>query len=52
MLRVRIKVLGLEVARELGRAGFTVLLGAREASRGEESAAQLRGKGLVCVRTG
>jgi NAD(P)-dependent dehydrogenase (short-subunit alcohol dehydrogenase family) len=40
------KGIGFEVARQLGRAGFTVLLGAREAMRGEESAANLRKEGL------
>jgi NAD(P)-dependent dehydrogenase (short-subunit alcohol dehydrogenase family) len=39
------KGIGFEVARQLGRAGFTVLLGAREASRGQEAAAKLRGEG-------
>ena len=40
------KGIGFEVSRQLGRVGFTVLLGARDASRGEESAAKLRGEGL------
>ena len=40
------KGIGFEVARQLGRAGFTVLLGARDASRGEEAANQLRGEGV------
>lgn len=40
------KGIGFEVARQLGRAGFTVLLGARDASRGEEAAAKLRGEGF------
>lgn len=40
------KGIGFEVARQLGRAGFTVLLGARDAKRGEEAAAKLRGEGL------
>jgi NAD(P)-dependent dehydrogenase (short-subunit alcohol dehydrogenase family) len=39
------KGIGFEVARQLGRAGFTVLLGARDAARGEEAAAKLRGEG-------
>jgi NAD(P)-dependent dehydrogenase (short-subunit alcohol dehydrogenase family) len=39
------KGIGFEVARQLGRAGFTVLLGARDASRGEEAADKLRGEG-------
>ncbi|MGI4831790.1 MAG: SDR family oxidoreductase [Janthinobacterium lividum] len=40
------KGIGFEVARQLGRAGFTVLLGARDASRGEEAAGKLCGEGL------
>jgi len=32
------KGIGFEVARQLGHSGFTVLLGARDASRGEEAA--------------
>jgi len=40
------KGIGFEVARQLGRAGFTVLLGARDASRGEEAATKLRGEGV------
>ena len=39
------KGIGFEVARQLGRAGFTVLLGARDAARGETAAAQLRAEG-------
>ncbi len=39
------KGIGFEVARQLGRAGFTVLLGARDASRGEEAASKLRVEG-------
>lgn len=39
------KGIGFEVARQLGRAGFTVLLGARDASRGEEAASTLRAEG-------
>jgi NAD(P)-dependent dehydrogenase (short-subunit alcohol dehydrogenase family) len=39
------KGIGFEVARQLGRAGFTVLLGARNAGRGEEAAAKLRAEG-------
>jgi NAD(P)-dependent dehydrogenase (short-subunit alcohol dehydrogenase family) len=38
--------IGLEVARELGRDGMTVLLGAREAQRGEAAAAELTAEGL------
>jgi len=40
------KGIGFEVARQLGRAGFTVLMGARDVSRGEEAAKKLRGEGL------
>lgn len=40
------KGIGFEVARQLGKAGMTVLLGARNASLGEEAAAKLRGEGL------
>ena len=40
------KGIGFEVARQLGRVGFTVLLGARDASRGEEAASKLREEGL------
>lgn len=36
------KSIGFEVARQLGHAGFTVLLGARDSSRGEEAAGKLR----------
>jgi len=39
------KGIGFEVARQLGHAGFTVLLGARDASRGEEAATKLRAEG-------
>ncbi|MGI4854640.1 MAG: SDR family oxidoreductase [Janthinobacterium lividum] len=40
------KGIGFEVARQLGRAGFTVLLGARDAARGEAAAGTLRSEGL------
>jgi NAD(P)-dependent dehydrogenase (short-subunit alcohol dehydrogenase family) len=40
------KGIGFEVSREFGRAGFTVLLGARDLERGEEAASKLRGEGL------
>src|SRR5215469_6690317 len=39
------KGIGFEVARQLGRAGLTVLLGARDKSRGEVAADKLRGEG-------
>ena len=40
------KGIGFEVARQLGRAGFTVLLGARDTTRGEDAATKLHGEGL------
>ena len=40
------KGIGFEVARQLGRAGFTVLLGARDVSKGEQAASKLQGEGL------
>ena len=40
------KGIGFEVSRQLGRAGFTVMLGARDTARGEEAAKKLRGEGL------
>ena len=39
------KGIGFEVARQLGRSGFTILLGARDAARGEAAAAKLRAEG-------
>ena len=39
------KGIGFEVARQLGRSGLTVLLGARDAARGEAAAAKLRAEG-------
>lgn len=40
------KGIGFEVARQLGRAGFTILLGSRDKSRGEQAADTLRAEGL------
>jgi NAD(P)-dependent dehydrogenase (short-subunit alcohol dehydrogenase family) len=40
------KGLGFEMARQLGKAGITVLLGARDPEKGEAAAAKLRGEGL------
>jgi NAD(P)-dependent dehydrogenase (short-subunit alcohol dehydrogenase family) len=40
------KGLGLEMARQLGKAGATVVLGARDAQKGEAAAAALRKEGL------
>ncbi len=41
------KGIGFEVARQLGAKGFTVLLGARDAGRGQEAAARIPGAHLV-----
>lgn len=38
--------LGFEIARQLGRRGMTVLVAARDATKGEEAASRLRGEGL------
>ncbi len=38
--------IGLEVSRQLGRLGHRVLLGSRDAARGEEAAARLRAGGI------
>src|SRR5262245_47702878 len=40
------KGLGFEIARQLGRQGIIVLVGARSPKRGEEAAAALRGEGF------
>jgi NAD(P)-dependent dehydrogenase (short-subunit alcohol dehydrogenase family) len=40
------KGLGFEMARQLGRAGVSVLLAARDPQKGEAAAAKLRGEGL------
>ncbi len=40
------KGLGLEICRQLGKLGFTVLLGSRDESRGEKAAGELRAEGL------
>jgi NAD(P)-dependent dehydrogenase (short-subunit alcohol dehydrogenase family) len=40
------KGIGFETARQLGKQGFTVLLGSRDAMKGEISARQLRGDGV------
>lgn len=44
--RAPTKGIGFEVARQLGQAGFTVLLGARNAARGDAAASRLRQEGL------
>src|SRR5689334_4257504 len=38
--------LGLETARELGRQGITVVLGARDLKKGQAAAAKLRSEGI------
>jgi len=40
------KGIGLETARQLGKLGYTVLLGSRDALRGEVAARELRAEGL------
>jgi len=40
------KGLGLEIARQLGKKGFTVVLGARDAVKAETAAGLLHGEGL------
>ena len=40
------KGLGFEICRQLGKLGFTVLLGSRDAARGENAAGELRAEGL------
>ncbi len=40
------KGIGFEVARELGKSGFTVLLGARNPTLGKEAAEKLRAEQL------
>ena len=40
------KGIGLEIARQLGREQITVLVGARDAVRGETAAGQLRSEGI------
>jgi len=44
------KGIGLEVARRLAQAGSTVLLGSRDAARGEAAVEALRREGVVGVR--
>ena len=38
--------IGLEICRQLGEAGYAVVLGSRDAARGEKAAAELRAEGL------
>lgn len=40
------KGIGLEIARQLGQNGLTVLVGARDAGRGEEAASTLKSEGV------
>jgi NAD(P)-dependent dehydrogenase (short-subunit alcohol dehydrogenase family) len=40
------KGIGFETARQLGKLGYTVLLGSRDAMKGEIAARQLRGDGI------
>lgn len=40
------KGIGLETARQLGKKGITVIIGARDASRGAAAAAGLKGEGI------
>jgi len=40
------KGIGKEIARQLGALGMTVLIGARDAQRGEEAAAELKANGV------
>lgn len=40
------KGLGLEMAKQLGESGVTVIMGARDAARGEAAAGALRSKGV------
>jgi NAD(P)-dependent dehydrogenase (short-subunit alcohol dehydrogenase family) len=46
------KGIGLEISRQLGRQGMTVLVGARDAGRGREAAEGLRSEGIsaYCIR--
>ena len=40
------KGIGLETARQLGKQGITVLLGARDLAKGEAAAAELKSEGV------
>jgi len=40
------KGIGFETARQLGKAGHTVLVGARDAAKAEEAVAKLKGEGI------
>ena len=41
------KGIGLETARQLGGQGITVLIGARDAAKGEQAAADLKAEGIT-----
>ncbi len=41
------KGLGLEIARQLGRQGIRVIVGARDLSKGEVAVAELKGEGIA-----
>lgn len=43
------KGIGFEVARQLGKAGCRVVLGARDRNKGEEAAGRLRGDGVTAA---
>lgn len=43
------KGIGLEIARQLGQQGITVLVGARDTQRGEEAARQLQQQGIEAL---
>jgi len=44
--------LGLETARELGKTGIVVVLGSRDAKKGEAAAAKLRDEGITAESLG
>jgi len=44
--------LGLETARELGKTGVRVVLGSRDAKKGEAAAAKLRNEGIAAESLG
>src|SRR5437016_12056974 len=44
--------LGLETARELGKLGIIVVLGSRDAKKGEAAAAKLRNEGIAAESLG
>ena len=41
------KGIGLETARQLGKLGIAVIIGARDAARGNAAASQLKGEGIT-----